>query len=238
MKYALANGQRQEAWPGLSGQCPVCGRLMVAKCGAIKIWHWAHIGRLVCDAWWEETEWHRAWKNKFPDDWQEFIHHAPSGEKHIADVRTDQGCVIEFQHSHLHPGERQARDAFYPRLVWVVNGLRRKTDGAQFVKALNEGAPVGANQLVRRVRTDACRLLGEWAGSHAPTFFDFGGEQVLWWVLAKRPDGHAYVAPFSRTEFIKIHRGGATQQARDFDALVNDLSNLVADYESHLWPSR
>lgn len=235
MKFALINGQRQEAQPNLSSQCPACDQAMIAKCGEVKIWHWAHKGRRTCDLWWEnETEWHRAWKGRFPDSWQEFVHQAENGEKHIADVKTDQGWVIEFQHSYIKPEERRSRDTFYQKLVWVVDGVRRKRDGTQFLNAWKEGVPVGANSPVRRAFSDECVLLREWAGSDMPVFFDFGGEQVLWWLLKGTPDGSAYVAPFSRSDFIEIHRGGATQKARDFDELVKDLSKLVSLYESHL----
>jgi len=234
MKFALVNEQRQEAQPKLSGQCPACGHPMVAKCGEVKIWHWAHHGSRLCDPWWEnETEWHRAWKGQFPVNWQEVVHQAENGEKHIADVKTDNGWVIEFQHSYIKPDERRSRDAFYPKLVWVVDGARRKRDGAQFAKALEAGAAVG-NSGLRRVRPDECGLLREWGGSHAPIFFDFGNGPTLWWLLAKRPDEPAYVAPFSRAGFIEIHCGGATQMARDFDEFVKDLTTLVAHYESHL----
>ena len=92
---------------------------------------------------------------------------------------------------------------------------------------------VGGNSLVRRAFSDKCVLLREWAGSHAPIFFDFG-EEVLWWLFSKSPNGPVYVAPFSRTDFIEIHRGGASQKAHDFEELVKDLSELVAHYESHL----
>jgi competence protein CoiA len=232
MKFALINGQRHEAQPNLSGKCPTYGHPMVAKCGEVKIWHWAHQGSRHCDPWWEnETEWHRAWKGQFPVDWQEVVHQAKNGEKHIADVKTDHDWVIEFQHSYIKPEERRSRDTFYPKLVWVVDGARRKGDRAQFLNAWKEGAPVGANSPVRRAFSNECALLREWAGSHAPIFFDFGEEQVLWWLLTGRPDGPAYVAQFPRTTFIHIHRGGATH---DFDEFVRDLSKLVADYESHL----
>jgi competence protein CoiA len=114
MKYALVNGQRQEAQPNLSGECPSCASPMVEKCGEIRTKHWAHLGKRVCDTWWEnETGWHRAWKGRFRTDWQEVIHSTENGEKHIADVKIDQGWVLEFQHSHLDPEERRARDAFY-----------------------------------------------------------------------------------------------------------------------------
>ncbi|MBK8202524.1 MAG: hypothetical protein IPK68_09510 [Bdellovibrionales bacterium] len=104
MKYALVEGKREDAQPGLSGECPGCGRPVVEKCGELKISHWAHIGKRICDPWWEnETEWHRTWKGHFPKQWQEFVHRAEDGERHIADVKTDQGYIIEFQHSHIRP---------------------------------------------------------------------------------------------------------------------------------------
>ena len=183
MKFSLVNGQHQEAQPNLSGMCPACGHPMVAKCGEVKIWHWAHKRRRPCDPWWEnETEWHRAWKEQFPVHWQEVVHEAKNGEKHIADVKTDHGWVIEFQHSYIKPEERRSRDTFYPKLVWVVDGARRKRDRTQFLNAWKEGMQVGGNSLVRRAFSDKCVLLREWAGSHAPIFFDFG-EEVLWWLF-------------------------------------------------------
>src|SRR5215471_3563051 len=116
MKFALVDGERREAQRGLSGKCPGCGRAMIPKCGErrLRVWHWAHRGTHTCDYLREpETEWHRAWKNKFPEDWQEKPHRSEDGEKHIADVKTDRGIVIEFQHSFLHRDERESREKFY-----------------------------------------------------------------------------------------------------------------------------
>ncbi len=236
MKFALVSGQRQEAQPNLSGECPVCGSPMIARCGEVRLWHWAHKGRRLCDPWWEnETEWHRAWKDLFPVGWQEFVQHDGDGERHIADVKTDDGWVIEFQHSYIKPEERRSREAFYHKLVWVVDGLRRQTDGAQFRKAWDEGRPVGGNSLVRRTFSDECRLLREWAGSNAPIFLDLGDTEALWWVFAKSTSGSAYVHLFSRAQFIELHRSTATETARQFHEFVNDiLPKLIADYESHL----
>jgi competence protein CoiA len=42
MEFSLVNGQRHEAQPNLSGKCQVCDQPAVAKCGEVKIWHWAH----------------------------------------------------------------------------------------------------------------------------------------------------------------------------------------------------
>jgi hypothetical protein len=147
---------------------------------------------------------------------------------------TDQGWVLEFQHSPIKPEERRSRDAFYRKLVWVVDGVRRSRDSAQFLSALNSGRPIGPNSLVRKVFSDECKILREWVGSPAPIFFDFGGEQVLWWILRGTANGAAYVAPFSRSEFITIHRGGPTRKAREYEEFVSDLSKLVSQYESRL----
>jgi hypothetical protein len=140
--------------------------------------------------------------------------------------------VIEFQHSYLRAEERRSRDTFYPKLIWVVNGRRRKRDAEQFRNALNQGRIVGP---ARRVFSDECVLLREWAGSNAPIFFDFGGE-VLWWLLARNTGGSTYVAPYSRAEFIESHRGGATELAQAFEAFVKDIPKLIADYESRPRP--
>jgi hypothetical protein len=150
-------------------------------------------------------------------------------------VKTDHGWVIEFQHSYIKPDERRSRDSFYQKLVWVVDGVRRKRDRAQLLDAWNRGVPVGiANSPVRRVFPDQCAPLREWAGSsHRPVFFDFGETEVLW-ALTTSADGSAYVVRFSRANFIEIHRGAAAQTAGDFDQFVKNLSKLIAEYESHL----
>ncbi len=207
---------------------------MVAKCGEVKVWHWAHKGGRLCDIWWEnETEWHRAWKGQFPVNWQEVVHEADTGEKHIADVKTDRGWVIEFQHSYLKPEERRSRGTFYPKLIWVVDGTRRKRDGTQLLKAWEEGVHVGPNSWVRRAFSDNCVLLREWAGSYAPIFFDLGESQRLWWLFAKSANGAAFLAPYSRAQFIESHRSAATEIAREFDEFMNDIPKLLADHESH-----
>ena len=213
MKLALVNGTETEATKGAKGFCRCCGSELVAKCGEVYVNHWAHKGNRNCDPWWEnETEWHRAWKEKFPLEWQEVVHKDKNGEKHIADVKTESGCVIEFQHSYLKPEERRARNAFYPKLVWVVDGLRRKTDIQQFQKALDESDVVCTKPLIRRVNfPEECRLLREWHDSNALVFFDFqdtkASEQTkLWFLFTKISNNEAYLMTFSRIEFIELHK--------------------------------
>ena len=119
MKFALINGIKTEATPGSKGHCQICDSELVAKCGEIRVHHWSHKSKRDCDPWWEnESEWHRAWKNEFPADWQEIVHHEENGEKHIADIKTKTDWVVEFQHSFLNP-ERRIRNTFYKKLIWI-----------------------------------------------------------------------------------------------------------------------
>jgi hypothetical protein len=227
MQFALVDGQRREAKPGLSGKCLVCGATMVAKCGAVRVWHWAHLGKRRCDVWWEpETTWHRDWKNQFPREWREVIQRAKDGEKHVADVKTEHGVAVEFQHSHLRPEERRAREAFYRRMAWVVDGLRRKTDRSRFFEALkNRGRVVRGKPLTLSIPSDKGALLRDWIDSRVPVFFDFQGindlEDVfpfaeLWRLDPKSPDGWAHLAPVRRADFIEALLKGAGIKGIDF----------------------
>ena len=122
MQLALVDGVRQTAQPSLKGVCPGCALPAIPKCGEKLVWHWAHKGR-HCDPWWEnETEWHRNWKALFPVECQEVVQYDEgTGEKHIADVKTANGLVIELQHSAMPAAELRSREAFYKRMIWIVD---------------------------------------------------------------------------------------------------------------------
>src|SRR6218665_297072 len=136
MKFALVDNTKTTATKGAKGICPNCGSELIAKCGDVKMNHWAHRGIRNCDPWWEpESEWHRTWKNNYPDDWQEIsLLDERTGEKHIADVRTAHNLVVEFQHSYIDPQERTSREQFYRNMVWIVDGTRLKRDYPRFLK--------------------------------------------------------------------------------------------------------
>ena len=155
-------------------------------------------------------------------------------------MKTDQGWVLEFQHSYLKPEERRARDTFYSKLVWVVDGTRRKKDISQFSNVLKEGERISERPPLLRMKgfLDKCALLRDWADSHAPVFFDFGEEARLWWLLPNSPDGKRdYVIAFSRAEFIKLHHDGATQATQTFEEVLKSANGLVSDLNSRL-PAR
>ena len=130
MQYALVNSQKVEAKPGLIGLCECCGTSVHTACGQRNVWHWRHVTKSDCDVWWEpETEWHREWKSNFDASNREVIHYdSLSTEKHIADVKTNKGIVLEFQNSGISIKEIKSREQFYKKMVWIVNALKFKSN--------------------------------------------------------------------------------------------------------------
>ena len=122
-----SNGQRIRPTPGGRARCQICTEELVAHCGDIYTWHWQHRQDRYCDPWKEhETEWHRGWKNKFPKDWQEVVVTNEDGERHLADIKTQDDIVIEFQNSSISTTTIEIREEFYRDMIWVINAQEFK----------------------------------------------------------------------------------------------------------------
>lgn len=211
MQFALVNGERTAPAPKLSGTCPACGSAVVARCGTIRVHHWAHRADRNCDPWWErETQWHRDWKNNFGSEFQEVVlFDEHTNEKHIADVRTSHGLVIEFQHSRLHPDERVRREQFYQNMVWVVDGARLKRDLPRFLEGRTSFRSVSRGIFVAHFPQEA--FPRTWLECSKPVFFDFhDGPDTqtrngpLYCLLPGRAHGRAVVIALARQDFVRL----------------------------------
>ena len=134
-----------------------------------------------------------------------------TGERHIADVKTPKGLVIEFQHSPIQSEELRSRETFYDNMIWIVDGERHTVDGnrgmldgSYFSMSLSMD-PIQLDPLAYQIDLSLWRpgsLLFRWAEATTPVFFDFG-RQLNWpfmgtlWRLGEfRPDeGFAVVCP-------------------------------------------
>ena len=237
MKYALVNGERQEAKPGLSGKCEITGLSVISKCGTVRSPHWALIGEHERDSWWEpETPWHREWKGKFPKEWHEVTHPAENGEEHRADVKTDQGLVIEFQHSHLDPQERLAREAFYQNMVWIVDGTRLKRDYPRFLEGRKHFMTGYKKGFFLVHFPEECFPVA-WIESSVMVIFDFQGtlptdpqdgmRNALWCLLPGRARRRAVMIAISRQDFVTT----AMKQPR---LLPEPAQEIVSAYDELL----
>lgn len=208
MRYALLNGQRIEAQPKLRGICPCCNNEVSAKCGVHKVWHWSHLKSTNCDPWWEaETQWHRDWKNRFLIEWQEVLMVDPAtSERHIADIRTPGGLVIEFQRSTITPEEVEARENFYQKIVWVIDGTKSENDPIYF---RNGRSRVDTDGTVDFYAIGRSKLFHRWH-RHKPVFIDFG-EEGFWRIIdfdPKNKEGRAGIV--NRDAFAKLAASGTT----------------------------
>jgi competence protein CoiA len=204
MQFAIVNGTSLEPAPRLSGVCKSCGSEMVAKCGQHKLWHWAHKSRAHCDPWWEaETKWHREWKNHFPKEWHETVlSDAVTGEKHIADVKTDSGLVLEFQHSAITPAEMRSREAFYINMVWVVDGCRGELDAAHFNLSL--GGRINESPAAHSLHWHGrSKLFHNWIQATKPVLIDFGGPNLWRLVVFDPSTKKGAVGPGGKEYFIR-----------------------------------
>jgi len=134
MNLAIRKGEKVKAQPGLNGWCPLCEEKLIPRCGEIKRWHWAHEKGNEGDDWYEpEAEWHINWKENFDKNNQEVIitdGELPNPKKHFADIKTNEGLVIELQNSNISKEKIQERENFYGKMVWIING---KTIGKNLI---------------------------------------------------------------------------------------------------------
>lgn len=137
MRYAEDDQSRRiEATPRARALCPACSTPVLAKCGQINAWHWAHINIIDCDDWAEpNTAWHTFWQNKFPTDQREV-----RMGNHRADIAI-LGGVLELQHSHLPVDEIRQREQFYGtqgHFAWLFDAVNAyETDRLNLRKPRN-----------------------------------------------------------------------------------------------------
>lgn len=112
----------------------------------------------------------------FPREQQEVIQlDKTTGERHIADIRTDKGYVLELQHSILKEDELKAREIFYgDALVWIVDGMRLEFDRFNFNFLRKGDWPNFTFGWYC-----ASKLPHRWTIAQRPVFFDFGCENLF-----------------------------------------------------------
>lgn len=243
MKFALVDNQKKEAEKGLKGFCPICQQPVIAKCGKYKIKHWAHKSLEHCDTWWEnETEWHRQWKNTFPVEWQEIVaFDEKTGEKHIADIKTNGGMVVEFQHSNISEEERISREKFYKNMIWIVDGTRRKRDFGHFEEAFefNDIWPAAQKCLLYVLEYGDYYLPKEWQSSNVPVLFDFKGlldkneeeydnnplREPLWCLLPVRGNKINVLFEFDRNKLVEMIQGGGF--GFKYDVIIKGINQAI-----------
>ena len=112
---ATQGGSRVLPTPGAQARCPACRKPVYARCGRVKVWHWAHRGDIDCAHNSKgETFWHASWKLRVPPKARE----VPRGG-HRADIIGRFGRVVELQHSRIDPRVAREREECYGDMAWL-----------------------------------------------------------------------------------------------------------------------
>ena len=218
MQYALVDGRKSEARTGTRGTCPDCGAAMLAKCGTRVMHHWAHVSRRNCDPWWEnETDWHREWKSKFPEECREVSHTAPVGEIHRADIKTPTGIVIEVQHSTMTDQERESRESFYRNLIWILDGRSFKKSFYLGCMLPDPGADGFEDIVWFQCARSANRLFSTPIEDHIPPFWRISEAAKEFPELTKA-NIRTVLPPDT---FVLVHSGSEVKE------------EIIADYRGH-----
>lgn len=139
MQFAISKtGERTIINDAIKGEdyfCPCCNGLMTQKKGTQMIWHYAHKSLNNCiDYYDNKGEWHRKMQDMFPEKNREIVENFGM-YKHIYDILTDNGVIIEFQHSPLSLDDFKKRTKDYifrsvfhktARPIWVFDYTERE----------------------------------------------------------------------------------------------------------------
>ena len=118
----------KNAIKGETYYCPSCGSELIVKQGLCKQWHFAHKSKKNCDDWYEMSEWHKDWQEKFPERFREVVL-SNGNEKHRADIKVG-NLIVEFQKSPITLAEFKKRCKFYSKdnyLIWLFD-IRNKSN--------------------------------------------------------------------------------------------------------------
>jgi competence CoiA-like predicted nuclease len=235
MLFATVNGERVEATPNTKGKCPLCEKTVLAKCGEINIWHWAHTKDENCDNWYEpKTEWHKNWKLTFGKDNCEKVI-SKDGVRHIADIHTIDNFIIELQNSPIQKQIIIKRENFYgERMMWIINGKPFKDNFSyrrtRSVRLDEEEEyylkynPLLANKNIQPRKDEYTFRWNwskkSWSSAQRKVFIDFGDEH-LFWVLEGIGTSGGIGKLISKERFIKEHSGNI-----DFLEILIDKNDI------------
>ena len=211
MHFALLNGVRVEPEKGLDGAvCPICKQPVRARCGEVRVKHWAHKSVIDCDSWKEpETTWHREWKNLFGDLQEQM--HEKDGTRHMADVKTQDGTIVEFRHGPIDLNGKRTREAFFGEpMFWVVDCAaeqKKNRFNFNFGNAVKASVPCDDREIFM-VDHPACVFPRSWIECKRFVFFDFGESQL--WCLFPRNDKyrHGVFTCISKDDFVAAVKDG------------------------------
>jgi competence CoiA-like predicted nuclease len=137
MIWATKNNKRIRASPKEKATCPLCNQEVIAKCGEIKIWHWAHKNKTDCE-FEPETKEHLNMKFFLKDKLPHLIIEYNLGFA-IADLYDKiDNVAIEVQHSPISKDKFLERTKNYSNngisVLWIFDNCLLKENCPEFLR--------------------------------------------------------------------------------------------------------
>lgn len=132
-----------------------------------------------------------------------------TGERHIADVYSEKDVVLEFQSYSIDPEEMRARENFYKKLVWIVNGRNNESDSFYFDEYL-VGTTSGDPMLKNLKWFGRSKLLAKWSQSTKHVYLDFGSDIVWHLVAYDVTTKTGQVRAYAKAKFVHFFGGRIT----------------------------
>lgn len=196
MIWAIVDNRKTKPTPKLNGKCPVCLNKVISKCGEVNDWYWSHLKKDNCDSWFEsETIWHKHWKMTFGKENTEIVI-SIDNKKHIADIQTNKGVIIELQNSPISKFIIKEREEFYgEQMLWLINGVKFKNN----LSPKNYWNDKRFEELANDIEKQIKFIMGprvekgkndeffhwkypirSWIDVHRHIFIDFGDDTLFW----------------------------------------------------------
>ena len=229
MHFALLDGVRVEPEKGLDGViCPICRQPVRARCGEVRVKHWAHKSVIDCDLWKEsETTWHREWKNHFGDLQEQM--HEKDGVRHMADVKTSDGTIVEFRHSTIDTEGIRTREAFFGETMFWVADCMAESKKLRFYDNLSSARKLDfcADETEVWSISDPERVFPRrWVESRRFVFFDFG-EPLLWCLFPRNEKARWGVfIHVSKNAFVAMVKNGYAKFREECVSIWRQVDDL------------
>lgn len=138
----LANQNGELVRPEETGQrasCPTCENEVIAKCGDVRIDHWAHANTVSKCNLRDETVWHRMHKKRLLDAGHDIDQpKSMDGEARVIDGRVDDVLGVEFVRTPPQPEEIRLMEDMHGPMVWVLQ-REHSYDKFQFGRSWDDG---------------------------------------------------------------------------------------------------
>lgn len=182
--------------PGNKAICPICKSEVIAKCGEINVWHWAHVSSSNCDDWVEpDNSWQRDWKNRYPIDKREIVING-----RVADIVTERNDVIKLRNSYISPNDIYKIEQHFKNMIWIFN-VADCEENFKFWPQIG-----GGNKIYHKFRWKHARKHIAYASKSTILDLGFSDKLFILKKIAKKPPFYGWGHFITLEEFLRVRR--------------------------------